>query len=179
MSAFEPPNPEMVSGYFSPITPPTPVFICFEKMLKAQERCVHFALHLQIHLVSQLSCEEEILPLNNMSPHPEEKNDNAMRETSAKKDSNGAKRMESNINDLLLWENVAGGRGAYTTVSVLEPMMRIERTNKEGYHNKEHHQEEFREEEYRIVVNFNLQVKIHAFEKGFVTLYDDIRTALS
>lgn len=59
----------------------------------------------------------------------------------------------SHIKQLFLREKVAGGRGANTTVSVLKPVMWIERTD-----NKEF---------YRIVCNFDLQVKIHAFEKGF------------
>jgi hypothetical protein len=50
-------------------------------------------------------------------------------------------------------ENVGGGKGALTSVSVLEPCIRIERTTSH---------------EYRIIVFFKLQVKIHAFEKGYV-----------
>ena len=45
-------------------------------------------------------------------------------------------------------------------MSVVEPMMRIERTGN------------MERPEYRIVVNFKFQVKIHAFEKGHVALYD-------
>jgi len=50
-----------------------------------------------------------------------------------------------------LEEKVAGGRGAQTSVSVLEPVMWIERT---------------KDNKYRIVATFKLQVKIDAFEKG-------------
>ena len=59
---------------------------------------------------------------------------------------------QSNIQSVELDENVGGGRGANTTVSVLVPEIRIERTKKE---------------KYLIVVTFTLQVKIHAFEIGF------------
>jgi hypothetical protein len=55
-----------------------------------------------------------------------------------------------------LLENVSGGRGTHSTVSVLEPTISIERTN-----SKEN-------PEFRIVAFFKLQVKIHAFEKGYV-----------
>lgn len=64
---------------------------------------------------------------------------------------------QSWINKLYLDENVAGERGSHTTVSVLEPVMWIERTI-EGH-----------QWYYRIVCRFDLQVKIHAFEKGLVT----------
>ncbi|KAF4624927.1 hypothetical protein G7Y89_g13242 [Cudoniella acicularis] len=50
-----------------------------------------------------------------------------------------------------LSESVGVGRGAHPTVSVLEPVMCIERT----------------ETDFRIVARFKLQVKIHAFEKGY------------
>lgn len=59
---------------------------------------------------------------------------------------------QSNIQPVELDENVGGGRGANTTISVLVPEIRIERTKKE---------------KYLIVVTFTLQVKIHAFEIGF------------
>jgi hypothetical protein len=61
---------------------------------------------------------------------------------------------KSHIQPLELLENVAGGRGAHTTFSILEPEMTIERTDSKEY------------PEYRIVAYFKLQVKIHAFEKG-------------
>jgi hypothetical protein len=50
-----------------------------------------------------------------------------------------------------LEEKVAGGRGAQTSVSVLGPVMWVERT---------------KDNKYRIVAAFKLQVKIDAFEKG-------------
>ena len=72
------------------------------------------------------------------------------------------KHKRSNILDLLLDENVAGGRAAHTSISVLEPVMRIERT---GDRSDPKHAPP---EEYRIVLNFKLQVKIHAFDRGYV-----------
>lgn len=72
------------------------------------------------------------------------------------------KKQRSHVKPVELLENVSGGRGAHTAVSVLEPVMSIERTD-----NKER-------PEYRIVAYFKLQVKIHAFEKGSVT--NGIRT---
>lgn len=93
-----------------------------------------------------------------MSPSPE-KNDNTEKnklwEEAKDKNANGVKANESQIKKLYLHENVAGGRGRHTTVSVLEPTMWIERT---------------KEDDYRIVCRFDLQFKIHAFEKGFVTI---------
>ncbi|KAH9205292.1 hypothetical protein DL95DRAFT_470707 [Leptodontidium sp. 2 PMI_412] len=65
------------------------------------------------------------------------------------------KKQRSHVKPVELLENVSGGRGAHTAVSVLEPVMSIERTD-----NKER-------PEYRIVAYFKLQVKIHAFEKGY------------
>lgn len=52
---------------------------------------------------------------------------------------------------IYLQENVGGGRGRHTTISVLDPYIRIERTD---------------DNQYRIIATFKLQVKIHAFEKG-------------
>jgi hypothetical protein len=70
-----------------------------------------------------------------------------------------AKWNESHVRELWLQENVAGGRGRNTTVSVLAPSITIERTKTEDP----------KESEYRIIATFNLQVKIHAFEKGSVS----------
>ncbi|PMD31769.1 hypothetical protein L207DRAFT_640588 [Hyaloscypha variabilis F] len=58
-----------------------------------------------------------------------------------------------------LEEKVAGGRGAQTSVSVLEPVMWIERT---------------KDNKYRIVATFKLQVKIDAFEKGYRKKFDKL-----
>lgn len=55
------------------------------------------------------------------------------------------------IRKIYLHESVGGGRGRHTAVSVLNPYMRIERTD---------------DAQYRIIATFKLQVKIHAFEKG-------------
>ncbi|KAH6699078.1 hypothetical protein BKA61DRAFT_741252 [Leptodontidium sp. MPI-SDFR-AT-0119] len=54
---------------------------------------------------------------------------------------------------IYLQENVGGGRGRHTTISVLDPYIRIERTD---------------DNQYRIIATFKLQVKIHAFEKGYM-----------
>jgi len=53
---------------------------------------------------------------------------------------------------------VSGGRGAQTSVSVLDPTMWIERTDSE------------KNPEFKIVAYFQLQVKIHAFDKGSVRM---------
>lgn len=64
---------------------------------------------------------------------------------------------KSNVKSLELPESVAGGRGAHTAVSVLDPVMAIERTDDKN-------------PEYRIVAHFKLQIKIRAFEKGCVIM---------
>ncbi|CZR67348.1 uncharacterized protein PAC_17247 [Phialocephala subalpina] len=79
----------------------------------------------------------------------------------AKRDSGNSRkpkelRHESHIKSVELLENISGGRGAHTTVSVLDPVISIERTD-----SKEN-------PELRIVAYFKLQIKIHTFEKGFV-----------
>jgi hypothetical protein len=60
---------------------------------------------------------------------------------------------ESHVRHIPLLEEIEGGKGKYTTVSVLEPSVRIERT-KEG--------------DYRIIAFFKLQVEIHAFDDEYV-----------
>jgi hypothetical protein len=61
--------------------------------------------------------------------------------------------MQSQLHPINLQESVGVGRGAHTTVSVLDPLVWIERTE---------------DDHYRIVATFNLQIKIHAFEKGYI-----------
>jgi len=58
-----------------------------------------------------------------MSPPSEEGKDNTTKDATNQKEDNEHNHTKSNVDDLLLWENVAGGRGAHTTVSVLEPVM--------------------------------------------------------
>ena len=72
-------------------------------------------------------------------------------------------RSESPVRTFSLSENISGGRGANTTVSVLEPEIRIERGQRGP-------SEDEAEAYYRIILFFKLQVKIHAFERGFVNL---------
>jgi hypothetical protein len=70
----------------------------------------------------------------------------------------GRPKIPKNVTPIELVDNVSGGRGAQTSVSVLEPTMWIERSD-----NKKN-------PEYRIVAYFQLQVKIHAFDKGYVNI---------
>lgn len=62
----------------------------------------------------------------------------------------------SHIHPLALEENVGGGRGNYTTVSILEPVIRVERTG------------EYKQcgipdgrSVYRIILNFRMQLSIN------------------
>ncbi|KAK0713411.1 hypothetical protein B0T26DRAFT_804227 [Lasiosphaeria miniovina] len=65
-------------------------------------------------------------------------------------------RVLSHIHPLYLEENVGGGRGRYANVSVLEPVMRIERSGPQSCHGDPH-----AKPVYRIVVNFQLQFNIN------------------
>ncbi|KAK3376360.1 hypothetical protein B0T24DRAFT_618521 [Lasiosphaeria ovina] len=65
-------------------------------------------------------------------------------------------RVLSHIYPLYLEENVGGGRGTYANVSVLEPVMRIERSGPQSCHGDPH-----AKPVYRIVVNFQLQFSIN------------------
>lgn len=47
-------------------------------------------------------------------------------------------------------------------MSVVNPFIRIERFNEDQIRKDGH-----REDQYRIIATFTLQVKIHAFEKGY------------
>jgi len=60
------------------------------------------------------------------------------------------------VTPIELLESVSGGRGAQTSVSVLEPTMWIERTDSKT------------NPEFKIVAYFQLQVKVNAFDKGQV-----------
>ncbi len=62
----------------------------------------------------------------------------------------------SNIHPLDLIENPASGRGNYTTLSVLEPVMRIERSGSD----------DDKVDYYRIIVTFVLEVEIIGFNQG-------------
>ncbi len=62
----------------------------------------------------------------------------------------------SNIHPLNLLGYPASGRGEYTTVSVLEPVIRIERTGHEESDSPADPYQSF----YRIVVTFALEVDI-------------------
>jgi hypothetical protein len=61
----------------------------------------------------------------------------------------------SRLHPINLQENVGVGRGADTTVSVLDPAIRIGRAENDHY---------------RLIASFNLQVKIYAFEKGYINI---------
>ncbi len=67
----------------------------------------------------------------------------------------------SNLHPLNLLENPASGKGEYTTLSVLEPVMRIERTGDGELDSPEDSDETF----YRIVVTFVLEVEIIGFNQ--------------
>ena len=68
----------------------------------------------------------------------------------------------SNILPLNLLENPASGRGEYTTLSVLEPVIRIERTGDGESDSPEDPNESF----YRVVVTFVLEVEIIGYNQG-------------
>ena len=80
--------------------------------------------------------------------------------SSARKASAEVKWM-SNIHPLNLIENPASGRGEYTTLSVLEPVVRIERTGDGESDSPEDPNESF----YRLVVTFVLEVEIIGFNQ--------------
>jgi hypothetical protein len=63
-----------------------------------------------------------------------------------------------------LQERVDGARGNYTTVSVLDPFMRIERTKALWSEDPSKDPEA----KYRIVLTFRLQVEIIDFDRGQV-----------
>ncbi|KAK3385942.1 hypothetical protein B0H63DRAFT_189659 [Podospora didyma] len=65
-------------------------------------------------------------------------------------------RILSNIHPLYLEENIGGGRGVYASVSVLEPVMRIERTGEQLRHG-----DPLVKPVYRIILGFTMQVNIH------------------
>lgn len=66
------------------------------------------------------------------------------------------KKILSNIHPLALEENVGGGRGNYTAVSILEPVMRIERSGEHmQYGNPDG------KSVYRIILNFKMQLSIN------------------
>ncbi len=67
----------------------------------------------------------------------------------------------SNIHPLNLVENPASGKGEHTTLSVLEPVLRIERTGDGESESPEHPEESF----YRIVCTFVLEVEIIGFNQ--------------
>ncbi len=71
-----------------------------------------------------------------------------------KQDTSNVKWM-SNIHPLDLVDNPASGRGQYTTLSVLEPVMRIERSGSEDSNT----------DYYRIIVTFVLEVEIIGFNQ--------------
>ncbi|KAK5662641.1 hypothetical protein OQA88_8556 [Cercophora sp. LCS_1] len=64
-----------------------------------------------------------------------------------------AKKLLSNIHPLQLEENVGGGQGYYTTVSILEPVMRIERSGERLRNGGR--------SVYRIILNFKMQLGIN------------------
>ncbi|KAK3317539.1 hypothetical protein B0T19DRAFT_293470 [Cercophora scortea] len=63
-------------------------------------------------------------------------------------------RILSHIHPLPLEENIGGGRGNYTSTSILEPVMRIER----GFNDTEHPRSK---PVYRIILSFNIQFTIN------------------
>ncbi|EFX04701.1 hypothetical protein CMQ_1629 [Grosmannia clavigera kw1407] len=71
----------------------------------------------------------------------------------------------SNIIPLNLEENPASGRGRYSSMSVLEPVMRIERTG--DIESATNPPSGGSEASYRIVVTFIFEVAISGFDQGF------------
>lgn len=70
----------------------------------------------------------------------------------------------SNIIPINLEENPASGRARYSSVSVLEPVMRIERTG--GIASATNPPSGGSEASYRIVVTFIFEVAISGFDQG-------------
>ena len=74
----------------------------------------------------------------------------------------------SHVRHIHLHENIAGGRGQYTTISVLEPGIRVERSKRLPSEDpSKRWQPKYDEEHYRIILTFKLQAEIIGFDHGF------------
>ncbi|KAH7346815.1 hypothetical protein BKA65DRAFT_284572 [Rhexocercosporidium sp. MPI-PUGE-AT-0058] len=78
----------------------------------------------------------------------------------------------SNIRYMDLQENIGGGRGAHTSVSVISPFIRIEQFNEDELRKDGRYRQA--DDQYRIIATFTLQVEIHAFEKGYRRKHEKI-----
>ncbi|KAK0624179.1 hypothetical protein B0T14DRAFT_602581 [Immersiella caudata] len=75
----------------------------------------------------------------------------------------------SDIRPIDLEECVGGGQGLLTTVSILEPVMRIERTGK-----KQNEGESGPKPAYRIILNFKMQLSINNSQGRHNRIFDSV-----
>jgi hypothetical protein len=95
----------------------------------APRRCSNLAIDAPIWpsifntSIFYLSCEERILPFKRDVATFRRGKGQYTKDATKRRGDNENNHTKSNVDDLLLWENIAKGRGAHTTVSVLEPVM--------------------------------------------------------
>jgi len=76
---------------------------------------------------------------------------------------------DTNLYTVSLRDGIAGGRGHYTDLSILDPSIRIERSAKKSPRDPVEKKDKSKHEEhYRVILSFKLQVRITGFDHQFV-----------